>query len=132
MHNHIDGERDRMLGFVLYPHNSLAHVYFEFGVVGLFLFGSILYTGARNARVLLARYKNDPELRSLTAAIAAYLAFSFLLSLKQSTFLAAIGIYLSTSMLCALIELRTSETMENASTQDPTLLGTSTSPHITL
>jgi hypothetical protein len=132
MHNRIDGERDRMLGFVLYPHNSLAHVYFEFGVVGLFLFGSILYTGARNARVLLARYKNDPELRSLTAAIAAYLAFSFLLSLKQSTFLAAIGIYLSTSMLCALIDLRTSETMENASTQDPTLSGTSTPPHITL
>jgi len=118
MHNRVDAERKRMEELTLYPHNSLAHVYFEFGVVGLLLFGSILCIGARNARFLLARYKNEPALRSLVATIAAYLAFSFLLSLKQSTFLAAIGIYLSTSMLCALTELHRIETMENASTQD--------------
>ena len=118
MHNRVDGMRDRMEGFVLYPHNSLAHVYFEFGVVGLLLFGSILYIGARNARFLLARYRNEPALRSLVATIAAYLAFSFLLSLKQSTFLAAMGIYLSTSMLCALTELHRIGTLENTDTQD--------------
>lgn len=130
--NHIDAERDQMEGFVLYPHNSLAQVYFEFGIVGLLLFGSILYIGARNARFLLARYKDEPELRSLAATITAYLAFSFLLSLKQSTFLAAIGLYLSISMLCALIELHTTETPENASTHDPTLPGTSTGSDIAL
>jgi hypothetical protein len=131
-HNHIDAKRDQMEGFALYPHNSLAQVYFEFGVVGLLLFGSILYIGARNARLLLARYKDEPELRSLAAAITAYLAFSFLLSLKQSTFLAAIGLYLSISMLCALIELHTTETPENANTHDPTLPGASTGSDIAL
>jgi O-antigen ligase len=113
MHNHVDGNRRRMAGLTVHPHNSLAHVYFEFGVVGLLLFGSILLIGARNALFLLARYKNEPALRSLVATMAAYLVFSFFLSLKQSTFLAAIGIYLSTSVLCALIELHRTETLEN-------------------
>jgi O-antigen ligase len=112
MHNHVDVEKRRGAKLTVHPHNSLAHVYFEFGVVGFLLFGSILFVGARNARFLLARYRNEPAIRSLVATIAAYLAFSFLLSLKQSTFLAAIGIYLSTSMLCALVELHRTETLE--------------------
>jgi len=118
MHNHRDAERSQMKGLTLYPHNSLAQVYFEFGALGLLLFCSILFIGVRNARYLLARYKNEPGIRSLVTAVAAYFAFSFLLSLKQSTFLAAIGFYLSGSMLCALIQLSKTDSSEDRDTRD--------------
>jgi O-antigen ligase len=121
MHNRVDVKPGQKGDLILYPHNSLAEVYFEFGTVGLLLFCSILYIGARNARLLFIRYKNEPELRSLTAAITAYFIYSFLLSLKQSTFLAAIGLYLSISMLCALIQMHRTETQKSASIKDPTL-----------
>jgi len=126
MHNRVDAERDQIKHLTRYPHNSLAQVYFEFGIVGLMLFCSLLYIGARNALFLLVRYKNEPTLRSLTATVAGYFLFSFLLSLKQSTFLAAIGLYLSGSMLCALMELYRSETLKNDARQNLALSGTRT------
>jgi hypothetical protein len=129
MHNHRDAERSELKGLTLYPHNSLAQVYYEFGTVGLLLFCSILFIGVRNARFLLARYKNEPGLRSLTTAVTAYFAFSFLLSLKQSTFMAAIGFYLSGSMLCALIELSKTDRSENIDTNDPRVFDTPTAPN---
>jgi O-antigen ligase len=119
MHNRVDVKPGQKEGLTLYPHNSLAEVYFEFGTVGLLLFCWILYIGARNARFLSVRYNDEPELRSLAAAITAYFIYSFLLSLKQSTFLAAIGLYLSISMLCVLIQMNRTETQNNASTKDP-------------
>jgi hypothetical protein len=119
MHNRVDVKPSQKRDRILYPHNSLAEVYFEFGTVGLLIFCWILYIGARNARFLSVRYNDEPELRSLAAAISAYFIYSFLLSLKQSTFLAAIGLYLSISMLCVLIQIHRTETQNNASTKDP-------------
>jgi hypothetical protein len=121
MHNRVDVKPGQKESLTLHPHNSLAEAYFEFGAVGLLLFCSILYIGARNARLLLIRYKIEPELGSLTAAITAYFIYSFLLSLKQSTFLAAIGLYLSVSMLCALVQMHRTETQESTSIKDPIL-----------
>jgi O-antigen ligase len=102
MHNQIDSIPANLEAATLHPHNSLAQVYYELGIVGLLIFLWILSIGIRLCLRLYALHANDPPLRSTIALAACYFVYSFLLSMKQSTFLAAIGIYLSIALLCAL------------------------------
>ena len=95
----------RLENALKHPHNSLMQAWFELGLVGLSVFLWILAIGWSTALSLLRRYKGDPVMHALTAMAATYLAFEFVLSLKQSTVMGALGIYLSVSMLVALAQI---------------------------
>lgn len=114
MHNRVDATTTQLDSMTLHPHNSLAQVYFELGIIGLLLFGWILSIGVRNIRLLFSIHRTNAPLRSVVAAFTAYFVYAVLLSMKQSTFLAAMGIYISIASLTALIETsRAQETEES-------------------
>ncbi len=92
----------RAMKVLKHPHNSLAQAFYEIGFVGLALFLMVVWRGLSSARGLWGVTRSDPVLRSLVAMTVAYLGFEFLMSLKQATFMAALGLYLSISMLEAL------------------------------
>ena len=100
--NKVDGSLHRLEGLVLHPHNSLAQVYFELGLVGLTLFVAMLVHGFGRARSTISRFRAGDPVRVCSLTVASYLAFAFVISLKQATFLSAMGIYLSISILCVL------------------------------
>lgn len=104
----------KAMGVLQHPHNSLAQAYFELGLAGLVLFLMLLGRGLSGARGLLAVSRKDPVLRSLVAMTLAYLGFEFLMSLKQATFMAALGFYLSVSMLEALRQIHQIEIWRSA------------------
>jgi len=105
MHNHSDLVSKLDRGRITYPHNSLAHVYFELGFVGLILFASIIAVSLLQARTLLRSTPRDHVAHRIAGALLLYFLFSFGLSLKQNTYLAILGFYLSASMITVLMVL---------------------------
>ena len=82
-----------------YPHNSIFQVFYELGIVGLFIFVSIILSGFR---LMVKSYKKLKMLSieySLGLSISAYFLYSFLLSLKQGSFMSCLGIYMGASCL---------------------------------
>ncbi len=71
----------------------------------MLLFLWVCSPGLRLARRPYAYHANDPAIRISISAMGAYFVCSFLLSMKQSTFLAATGLYLPIAMLTALLEI---------------------------
>jgi O-antigen ligase len=102
MHNHTDFVSKLDRSRITYPHNSLAHVYFELGLIGLVPFVALIaltiYQGVGVVRALA----RDPVLQRLAGGMLLFFLFSFGLSLKQSTYLAILGFYLSGSMIAVL------------------------------
>jgi O-antigen ligase len=86
----------------MYPHNSLAHVYFELGVIGLIPFVALIALTIYHGIGVLRAFARDPVLQKLAGGMLLYFLFSFGLSLKQSTYLAILGFYLSGSMIAVL------------------------------
>ena len=82
-----------------YPHNSLAQVYFELGLVGLSLFLALIYFAARQGYQVLVSPKFSTEQKQLMITLLCYLAFSFIISLKQETFMSCLGVYMSVAMI---------------------------------
>lgn len=119
MHNGMDKIPRRAA--VKHPHNSLMQAWFELGMVGLSLFLWILWIGASSALALLRKCKRDPVMHSLTAMAATFLAFEFVLSLKQATVMSALGIYLAASMLVALTQISRIETRKAAESENSPL-----------
>lgn len=78
----------------LYPHNSLAQLYFEVGLVGLSLFAAILVRAGMAGKVLLKRFPLNSNWYGAALVLVAYLAYEFLISQKQETFMACLGLYM--------------------------------------
>ncbi len=102
MHNHTDRISKLDRSRITYPHNSLAHVYFELGLVGLIPFVALIALTLSQGRRLLRTSARDPVAYQLASGLLLYFLFSFGLSLKQNTYLAILGVYLSGSMMSAL------------------------------
>jgi hypothetical protein len=102
MFNGFDLEPRLIESLTVHPHNSLAQSYYETGVVGLGLFVWLIAIGLRHVAHLRQHSGEDRTLASLSETFGAYLAYSFLLSLKQSTFLACSGVYVSVAILSVL------------------------------
>jgi len=84
-----------------YPHNSLAQLYYELGIVGLVLFLIFNWRGvSHGVRALKELTKMSIE-RSILAMLLCYWIFSFILSLKQETFMSCLGVYYSVGMILA-------------------------------
>ena len=70
-----------------YCHIQPVEVLAEFGVVGFALYVAIIVQVLRSWLNTVGMYKNDPSKRGIAVAIAALFAFSFILSLKQGSFI---------------------------------------------
>ena len=70
-----------------YCHIQPVEVLAEFGVVGFGLYLAIIYHVVRSWLNTVNIYKSDPSKRGICVAIAALFAFSFILSLKQGSFI---------------------------------------------
>jgi O-antigen ligase len=102
MHNHADFVSKLDRSRITYPHNSLAHVYFELGLIGLIPFVALIALTVHQGLAVLRSLARDPVLQRLAGGMLLYFFFSFGLSLKQSTYLAILGFYLSGSMIAVL------------------------------
>jgi hypothetical protein len=79
----------------MYPHNSVAQVYYELGLIGMVLFLSIIYKSYKLGYSNFKKYSYNQNDKQLVLALLAYLTFSFLISLKQGTFLSCTGVYIA-------------------------------------
>jgi hypothetical protein len=70
-----------------YCHVQPIEVLSEFGIVGFGLYLAIIYQLFRSWLRVMKIYKADPEKRGMSVALAALFAFSFMLSLKQGSFI---------------------------------------------
>ena len=84
-----------------YPHNSLAEIYYELGLLGLFLFLAFNYLGVKKGLVFYKMNKNNYFFGKIGLMFLCYWLCAFTLSFKQSTFMAALGIYCSIGMMVA-------------------------------
>ena len=109
MHNYSDVVSKLDRGRIMYPHNSLAHVYFELGLVGILLFVGLIAVALLQARILLRSIPRSHVASRLAGALLLYFLFSLGLSLKQNTYLAILGVYLSASMISVLMVIARQE-----------------------
>lgn len=72
-----------------YVHNVVAEALGEFGIVGLGILGGFMWMTWRACRNLWLLHRDDEELRSAAALLGAMCAFSFLMSLKQGSFVSS-------------------------------------------
>jgi hypothetical protein len=79
----------------MYPHNSVAQVYYELGLIGMVLFLSIIYKSYKLGYANYKTYSYNLNDKLISLSFLAYLTFSFLLSLKQGTFLSCTGVYIA-------------------------------------
>ena len=86
----------------MYPHNSVAQVYYELGLIGMVLFLTIIYKSYKLGYVNFKRYSHTQNDKQMALALLAYLSFSFFLSLKQGTFLSCTGVYISFGCISVL------------------------------
>ena len=82
-----------------YPHNSVIQLYYEVGIIGLFLFLGFNFYGVKQGMSYYNRNKNKGYLRKIGLMLLCYWLSSFILSLKQETFMSCIGIYTAIGML---------------------------------
>lgn len=82
-----------------YPHNSIFQVFYELGFVGLTQFTAIVLTGFSALFKCYKKAKQSSVNISLIAILGSYFIYSFILSLKQTTFMACIGVYMGVSSL---------------------------------
>jgi hypothetical protein len=99
MHNHVDSVSKLDPTRITYPHNSVVHVYFELGIVGLIPFLALIAIPIRESFRLLRAHAHDSVLARVVGASLLYFLFSFGLSLKQNTYLAILGFYTSGVMI---------------------------------
>lgn len=86
----------------VYPHNSLAQVYFELGIIGLFLFIFLIGIGlTRGWKAYKLNKKNNSDSK-LVAIFLGYLVYGTLLSLKQFSFTSCNEVYIGVSVLSIL------------------------------
>lgn len=71
-----------------YVHNMVIEILCEQGLIGFGLFVGALWFAVRAGYALLQIHRDDPELRSTVAALAAICVYGLLLSLKQGSLLA--------------------------------------------
>jgi hypothetical protein len=73
----------------------VAQVYYELGLIGLTLFLSIIYKSYKLGYENYKKYSDNLNNQLMALSFLAYLTFSFLLSLKQGTFLSCTGVYIA-------------------------------------
>lgn len=76
---------DRILG--AYCHVQPVEVLAEFGVIGFGLYVAIIYQLFRSWLNVTKIYRADPQKRGMSVALAALFSFTFILSLKQGSFI---------------------------------------------
>jgi len=82
-----------------YVHNLLVEVLCEEGLVGISLLGIAMWFTFDAGRKLLAMKRSDPEQRAAVATLAALCVYSFLLGLKQGSFIGGPGVFLGWILL---------------------------------
>jgi hypothetical protein len=86
----------------IYPHNSLIQLYYEVGLLGLFLFLGFIFHGVKKSVSLHNRITDNVTLKRIILLLLIYCLSSFLLSLKQGTFMSCLGVYCSIGMMLSL------------------------------
>jgi len=86
----------------MYPHNSIAQVYYELGVVGMVLFVLIVFKSYKMGYLSYINNTDNGANKKIILSFVSYLTFSFLMSLKQGTFLSATGIYIAFGCISVL------------------------------
>ncbi len=87
------------LDVYVYPHNSLAQIYYEIGLVGLFLFVMFLAASFFSAKRVLKLSKKTGWGKEITWSFILYLLYGLILSFKQGTFMSCLEVYVGVSML---------------------------------
>jgi hypothetical protein len=98
----------------LYVHNILVEVLCEQGLFGLGLLGAVLWFAFDAGRKLLALRKDDPELRAAVATLCALSTYDFLLSLKEGSFTAGVGVFMMWFLLAKISRTEQIDAAERA------------------
>ena len=93
----------------IYPHNSLAQIYFELGIVGFLLFSYLVVNSVYKGVKLYLLKRKLKSSSALSASILGFLVFSFILSLKQGTFMSCTNVYIAVSLVSVWYKLAKKE-----------------------
>jgi len=94
----------------VYPHNSIAQVYYELGLIGLGLFSYLVFIGFYLAYRGSNHLRPKNVLQQVYTILLTLLLFEFLVSLKQGTFMNCLGVYFFSF---AIISITTNERRRN-------------------